>query len=53
MGFDWVNWFEQVDGGRLHLISVINGSSKNQQNVNQTYPTTGRLLLMLYAIKHT
>ena len=34
--------------GGLHLISAINGNSRNHQNANQTSPSTGRVLLMLY-----
>ena len=34
--------------GGLHLICAINGNSRNHQNANQTSPTTGRVLLVLY-----
>ena len=34
--------------GGLHLTCAINGNSRNHQNANQTSPTTGRVLLVLY-----
>lgn len=52
MGFDWVNWFERLMG-KVASDKCHKWVFKEPTECEPKYPTTGRVLLMLYAIKRT